>query len=373
MDASSGNCRLVCLPTVFRLPCGMTALLYGATGYTGRLIARLAAEHDIRPVLAGRDADALQAMSDELALEHRVFELSRNADVDGGLDGIDVVLHCAGPFIHTFRAMADACLRRGTHYVDITGEIDVFEALASRADEARDAGVMLLPGAGFDVVPSDCLAAYLAARLPTATRLLLGIHGSGQLSYGTASTAIENQERGGLIRRGGDLVRVPAAWRTRTIDFGDGRAREAVTIPWGDVATAYYSTGIPDIEVYAAVPPRLIRVMRATRNLGWLLRNRRVKSLQRRLLRARAPGPADDELGFGESRIWGHVEDDDGNAATAALSGPNGYLLTAHASLIVLRRVLAGEAPPGFQTPSRAYGADLVLEVPGTKRFDITA
>jgi short subunit dehydrogenase-like uncharacterized protein len=349
----------------------MAVLLYGANGYTGSLIARLAAGQGVRPVLAGRDEGAIGALADELGFEHRTFALDRPAAIERGLAGCTVVLHCAGPFSHTYRAVSEACLRTGTHYVDITGEIDVFEALAARDGAARDAGVMLLPGAGFDVVPSDCLAAHLAARLPGATRLELAIAGSGRLSRGTLRTASENQQRGGMIRQGGALRSVPPAWRTAAIDFGDGRPRSAVTIPWGDVATAYHSTGIPDIEVYAALPPRLIRLLRATRRSGWLLRQPPVRALQRLLLRALPPGPDQAELERGRSRVWGRVEDGQGSRATAVLRGPNAYLFTAHAALRIVRRVLAGDAPTGYQTPSRAYGPDLVLEVPGTERFDL--
>jgi short subunit dehydrogenase-like uncharacterized protein len=349
----------------------MNALLYGATGYTGRLIAHMAADYGVRPVLAGRDAAAVAALAGELDLEHRVFTLDDDAAVRASLAGIDVVLHCAGPFIHTFRAMADACLHTGTHYLDITGEIAVFEGLAALDARACDAGVMLLPGVGFDVVPTDCLAVWLAGRMPAATKLRLAIRSSGPLSHGTATTAIENQHRGGMVRRHGELVRVPTAWKSREVDFGDGRRMSAVTIPWGDVSTAFHSTGIPDIEVYAAVPRRLVRVLRAIRHFGWLFRQRPVRAVQKRLLRAHPPGPDAGELANGESRVWGRVEDADGNTLTAALQGPNAYLVTAHAALIVLKRVLNGDVYPGFQTPARAYGADLVMEVPGTRRFDI--
>ncbi|HSJ23333.1 MAG TPA: saccharopine dehydrogenase NADP-binding domain-containing protein, partial [Longimicrobiales bacterium] len=310
----------------------MTVILYGATGYTGRLITRLATHYDVRPVLAGRNAGTVAALAAEHGLEHRVFGLESPEEVERGLAGAAVVLHCAGPFMRTYQAMSDACLATGTHYLDITGEIDVFEGLAARSAEAEAAGVMLLPGVGYDVVPSDCLAAHLAGRLPGARRLVLAISGSGPLSHGTASTAVENQHRGGMIRRDGRLVSVPAAWRTMEVDFGDGRSRTAVSIPWGDVATAWYSTGIPDIEVYAAVPPRLVKFIRASRHLGWLLRSRPVKALQRRLLRARPAGPDEHELEHGTSHIYGRVEHEDGRTATGALRGPNGYLLTAHAA-----------------------------------------
>src|SRR5262245_11521378 len=208
-------------------------LLYGANGYTGALIARAAAARGHRPVLAGRNAAAVAALGRDLGLDHRAFALDSPAVVAEGVRGMKAVLHCAGPFAHTSRPMADACLEEGVHYLDITGEVAVFEALAARDAEARAAGVMLLPGAGFDVVPSDCLAAHLKRRLPSATRLALGLLALGKRSRGTATTVLENLPRGGLVRRGGVLKRVPAAWRKREIDFGSGPV-QAITIPWGD-------------------------------------------------------------------------------------------------------------------------------------------
>lgn len=345
-------------------------LLYGSTGYTGRLIARMAGDRGIRPILAGRDGTAVGALAGELGLEHQAFPLDDPAAIATGLDGVAVVLHCAGPFSRTSAPMATACLARGVHYLDITGEIDVFEALAARDEEAKRAGVMLLPGVGFDVVPSDCLAAHLKRRLPSATRLQLAIRGTGRLSHGTATTMVENLSGGGRVRRGGELVAVPAAWKTRDVDFGRGPVR-CVTIPWGDVATAWHSTGIPDVEVYSAVPAAARLGMIASRHLGWLLGTSPVQALLKRQVRAAPAGPDERELERGKSVVWGRVEDADGGAAVARLHGPNGYLLTAHTALLVLGRVLAGDLRPGFQTPSTAYGPDFVLEAPGVEREDL--
>lgn len=347
-----------------------TALLYGATGYTGRLIARTAHEHGVRPILAGRNPTALAAVAAGHGLEHRAFSLDDVASIDRALDGVAVVLHCAGPFIHTSASMASACIRNGVHYLDITGELEVIEQLHARDAEARAAGVMLLPGAGFDVVPSDCLAAHLKERLPAATRLNLGIAGSGRLSHGTASTMVEHAGRGGMIRRHGKLTRVPLAAHTREIDFGFGPTK-AVTIAWGDVATAYYSTGIPNVEVYSVPPRGLKPVIIMMRYVGWLLGSRVLKTFLQKRIRAGPAGPSEDELRSGTSYVWGEVVDVHGNFARARCAGPNGYLLTAHAALIILKRVLAGDFRAGFQTPSLAYGADLILQVPGLRRVDL--
>jgi short subunit dehydrogenase-like uncharacterized protein len=344
-------------------------LLYGANGYTGGLVARLAAALGHRPILAGRNADAVCALSEELGFERRLFSLDAPARIDEALAGMSLVLHCAGPFSRTSPPMADACLRTRTHYLDVTGEIEVFEALAARDAEARAARVMLLPGCGFDVVPTDCLAAHLARRRPGARRLALGFQAGGRLSRGTAATAIEGLGRGGLVRRGGVLTPVVAAWKTRTIDFGDG-PRKAVTIPWGDVSTAWHSTGIPDVEVYMAASLALRAFAHAGRFLEPVLGSTAVRRFLTARVRAGVPGPSPEERRRGRAFVWGEAEDAEGRRAVSRLATPEGYTLTAHAALAVVERVLAGQAPAGFQTPAKAYGPDFVLGIEGVTRTD---
>jgi short subunit dehydrogenase-like uncharacterized protein len=241
-------------------------LIYGATGYTGELITRYAVERGLAPVIAGRNAAALGEIAKRYGLEHHIFALDETAKLDACLKDVTLVLHCAGPFSLTAEPMVKACLRTGTHYTDITGEIAVFEAMAARDAEAKQAGIMIMPGVGFDVVPSDCLARHLKNRLPSATHLALAFYGMGRLSHGTQATMTMNVGKGGAIRKDGKITSVPAAWKSREIDFGEV-TRRAVTIPWGDVATAYYSTGIPNIEVFTVIPPANLRLLRASRYL----------------------------------------------------------------------------------------------------------
>ncbi len=344
-------------------------LIYGANGYTGALIAREAVARGLRPVLAGRNAEAVGSLGRELGVEHRVFGLHDPTAVTAGLQGVRAVLHCAGPFAQTARAMADACLRTSTHYLDITGEIRVFEELAARDGEAKSAGVMLLPGAGFDVVPSDCLAAHLKRRLPSATRLALAFTSQRRLSRGTATTIVENLPRGGMVRRAGVLTRVPAAWKTRAIDFGTGPV-QAITISWGDVSTAYRSTGVPNIEVYVPAPLTQRLAARATRKLGWALGLSLVQRFLKNRIRAGPPGPTAEERARGSSILWGEASADDGQRVVSRIRGPEAYTLTVRAALAVVERVLGGASPSGFHTPSLAYGPDLVLALEGIVRED---
>ena len=345
-------------------------LLYGANGYTGKLIARLSKERGLRPVLAGRDKDAIEQLAAEHGLEHRVFALDEPEAIAAALREVAVVLHCAGPFSRTSKPMADACLKTKTHYLDITGEATVIETLAARDHEATAAEIMLLPCVGFDVVPSDCLAAHLKRRLPSATHLALAIMGMGRVSRGTATTMVENINRGGLVRRDGKLTGVPAAWKTRQIDFGRGEVK-ATTIPWGDVATAFYSTGIPNIEVYAAIPASVRRMMKLTRHVGRLLGSQPVQRFLKKRIKAQPPGPNEEERVRGKSFVWGEVKDASGKKVVSRLRGPEGYTLTALTALAIVERVLKGKFSVGFQTPSKAYGADLILEIEGVTREDV--
>jgi short subunit dehydrogenase-like uncharacterized protein len=347
-------------------------LVYGAYGYTGGLVLRRARELGVTVEAAGRDAARVADVARSFGIAHRAASLDDPAALDRLLDGVTVVLHCAGPFARTSRPMVDACLRNGVHYLDVTGELEVFEAVAARDAEARAAGVVLLPGVGFDVVPSDCLAAHLARRLPTATRLALAFRTTGGLSRGTATTMAENAGQGGAVRRAGRIVRVPAAWRSRSIDFGDGRARLAVTIPWGDVSTAYHSTGIGDVEVYTAMSPAQRRALVASRYVGWLLRSGPVQRRMLARIRAGAPGPDDARRARGSALLWGEAADAEGRRVETRLRCPEGYTLTAMTALECARRVLAGEARPGFLTPSRAFGPDFVTTFDGVTRTDIT-
>ena len=207
-------------------------LIYGANGYTGELVTRFASERGLKPILAGRNAEKIEALAKQFEMPFRVFSLEDVAKTDEALSEVEFVLHCAGPFSITSAPMVEACLRNKKHYLDITGEIAVFEAMAQLDKRAKDAGIMIMSGVGFDVVPSDCLAKHLKNRLPSATHLTLAFYGLGKISHGTQATMTMNVGKGGAIRQNGEIVSVPAAYKTREIDFGEIK-KTGVTIPWG--------------------------------------------------------------------------------------------------------------------------------------------
>jgi len=350
----------------------MTArlLIYGANGYTGELIARAAARQGMAPVLAGRSRDGVTALARELGCEARIFGLDEPAAVASALTGCRVVLHCAGPFSRTAAPMIAGCRASGAHYTDITGEIDVFELAFAQHASARGAGVLVCPGVGFDVVPTDCLALTLKERLPAATRLALGFDSRSALSRGTAATSIEGLGRGSRVRADGVIRSIRLGSRTRRIDFGSGE-KLAAAIPWGDVSTAYHTTGIPNVEVYVPVSPRAVANLRRLDRIGWLLRRRAVQRFLKWRIRKGAPGPDLDERERTPVYIWGEARDAAGRTVEGRLRVANGYTVTTDASLAIARRLLAESVEPGFTTPARLMGAGFAAQLPGSSQIAI--
>jgi short subunit dehydrogenase-like uncharacterized protein len=340
-------------------------MIYGANGYTGRLIAELAKAEGLTPTLAGRNVEAVKRLAEKLELPHRVFALDDAATVQKNLEGMQLVLHCAGPFSETCAPMVEACLAVGAHYLDITGEIDVFAHCHAQDARATERGIVVIPGTGFDVVPTDCLAAMLKARMPQAVSLVLAFDGGGGPSPGTAKTGVEGLGKGGRVRKDGKLKTVPLAWKSRYF-VRDGQQRLAITIPWGDVYTAHVSTGIPDIEVYMTVPPSAARRLRRLRMVQPLLRLGVVQRFLKKRVEKSVKGPSEDRRGKTGCTVWGEVSDAAGHVERAMLTLPNGYTITAEAALGIARHLL--QQPPaagGYRTPSQLMGADYVLGLKG--------
>lgn len=341
-------------------------LLYGANGYTGKLIAEEAPRRGLRPVLAGRNTREIEDLARRLGLPFRVFKVDESGGVAGELSGMAAVLNCAGPFSRTAPPLMEACLTARAHYLDITGEIEVIELAAALDARAREAGVGLLPAVGFDVVPSDCLAAILADKLPTATHLRLAFTASGGISPGTAKTLLQVMPTGGRARIDGEIRRVPHDWKKLAIDFPSG-VKEAVTIPWGDVASAYYSTGIANIETYLAATPALARQSRLLRLFARLLRSRLVGKLAEKCVTWTITGPSAAKRAATRAELWGQVSDASGNTRQAALETPDGYTLTVASALAAVERVLRDGLTPGFTTPAKAFGKEFVLSLPNVR------
>ncbi len=345
-------------------------LIYGATGYTGRLIAEHALERGLDPVLAGRREAAVRSLAERLGLRHRVFELGDHEALVKGLDGMAAVLHAAGPFSATSAPMAQACIAARVHYCDITGEIDVFEALAAQHARAEAAGIVLMPGVGFDVVPSDCLAAHVAARLPDATRLRLSVGGLTRASRGTAKTMVEAVAQGTRVRSNGHIV-LARGTPEKTADFGSG-PRPTVGVSWGDVATAWRSTGIPNVEVFFEAD----RTMRSAAAMPAFVKRALGTGTVQRFLKAQIdrrlpPGPTSEQRARGRAVVVAEAWNATGRTVVGRLVTPEPYALTALTAVEIVRRIASDGAPAGFRTPSAVFGADFITDFEGVGRVDL--
>ena len=340
-------------------------MIYGANGYTGKLIAKQAMDNGYQPILAGRNQAAIEALAKELNLSARVFSLNFESEVTEQLADIHLVIHCAGPFSATAESMMKACIQSKTHYTDITGEIAVFELAQSLHQQARSAGIVLCPGVGFDVIPTDCLASLLKDKMPDATHLALGFDSGSSMSPGTAKTSIEGVASGGRVRIKGKITQVPLAFKERQIDFGDG-IKNAVTIPWGDVSTAFYSTGIQNIEVYIPISPRGAKNMRRMNWFRWLVKLNFVQNKMKQQVSKSAKGPNELQREKLRTFLWGEVTNQAGEKITGRIETCNGYQLTYIAAVEVADFLFENKPEGGAYTPSNLIDNQLIFKIPTT-------
>jgi short subunit dehydrogenase-like uncharacterized protein len=345
-------------------------LIYGATGFTGRMMVRHARACGLAPLVAGRDAERLRRLAAPLGLPYHAVRLDDPPSLARLLQGVKVVLNAAGPFAATAGPLVAACLVTGTHYVDVTGELSVFAALEGWGEEACRRGVMLLPGAGFVVVATDCLAAHVAARLPGAVRLRMGISRPAFAGRGSLRTIVRQLGPGIHVRRGRRLVLVPWSCLERDFDYGQGR-RTSLAVDAADAITAYRTTGIPNLEVYLELLPLERAAVVASHLFAGCLRSPLVQALLQAQVEALPEGPGPAERRGLRYAIVAEAEDCAGQRVSARLHTPDVYIFTAAAALAVVERVLAGELSTGFQTPAQVYGADFVLGLGGVTREDL--
>lgn len=339
-------------------------MIYGATGFSGRLIAEEAVRRGHRPLLAGRSAEKLAPLADRLGLEYAAFSLDDLTTAARAIKDVDLVFHAAGPFIHTADTMLRACVVTSRNYIDITGEYPVLENTFSYDATARRLKVAFISGAGFDVVPSDCLAGYVAARVPDATHLEIAITSITRLSAGTVQSGLALAASGGLVRRDGHLQAYPLGSGGKKIPFSHGE-QFAIPIPWGDLVTAYQSTGIPNITTYMGLRRPLAYTVQVFAPLAQpFLGSRWMQKMVGNLFAHRLK----TTQGNGAS-LWARATNAEGESAQAWMSTAEPYQFTARAGVRMVERVLS-ERPTGALTPAQAFGVDFALEIEGTRRID---
>lgn len=342
-------------------------VLYGAYGYTGELILEEAIQKGYRPLVAGRNPGKVKRLARKYDLEYAVFSIEQHQQLKEVLAKALLIINCAGPFIHTAKKIVEACISSGTHYIDITGEWQVFEWIHSKNKDAEEANVMLMPGTGFDVVPSDCLAAYTKENLPSAKFLEIGFMGGSGMSKGTAITMVENLDAPGMVRRDGVLEEIENGQEVRK-KMVLGKEKFFASVPWGDISTAWYSTGIPNIKVFTGVSPNKLKVLRIINRQKWLLRKYIVQTMLKRYIRRKIKGPDQLTRKTEFSHLWSYALSEEGAIFEAELRTPEAYQLTAITTVLIMEKVILGNWKSGYQTPATAYGADLIMEVPGVQR-----
>jgi short subunit dehydrogenase-like uncharacterized protein len=345
-----------------------TWLLYGANGYTGRLIAQQAQDRGHNPVLAGRSEEKLIPLAEKLDLDYRVFDLKNEEQIFKIIKEFDLVLHAAGPFKYTSAPMIKACLKGKTNYLDITGEIPVLEQNFTYDARAKKNDLVIISGVGFDVVPTDCLAKYVSDKITSPTSLEIGISSMSNLSPGTLKTMLEYNETRRLIRRNGKLVPLENEIE-RNVQFID-KELKVRPVTWGDLSTAYRTTGIPNITIYFPIPKKSSNILKlAGVSAKEMSSNENAKKKVEKWIEENVHGPDESARQTNRCHIWVSVSDENGTNEQAWLETMESYRFTAVAAVRSVEKVFEIQ-PRGALTPALAFGADFVIEVPETIRYD---
>lgn len=335
-------------------------MIYGAYGYTGELMTKEALKKGIKPILAGRSASKLKSLATEFNLEFRAFDTS---EADFFLQGVNVLLNCAGPFSATTEPLVKSCIKAKVHYLDITGEIEVFQKCYGLNNEAHKQNVIVMPGVGFDIVPTDCLAAMLKEKLPSANSIELAFSFGTKPSVGTAKTAVESAGKGGVIRENYELKFVRNAHRIRKIPFQNG-AKWATSIPWGDVFTSGISTNVPNGLVYTELPKFIIYILRLTNPIKSLFNTKIGQKFLNFLIEfVLRKTPSEEERSKQRTQFWGEATTSNGLQLAMTISAPNVYLLTAEAGIKIAEYCFHYNDKGGYYTPSMLLGSDFIKTI----------
>jgi len=335
-------------------------IIYGAYGYSAKLILENLIKNDVKPMLAGRDEYKLRKVANDYDCDFVVFDLEDQEKIKENLKGYHTVLNCAGPFKYTAEKFFKACIETCTNYLDITGEIPVLEKAWTYNEQAKEKGITILPAVGFDVIPTDCLAAKLKEEMPEAISLKLGFDGKGnKMSRGTNLTTLEIIDEESKIRRDGKILTIPIGELVYEIK-NDKIEFQGIAIPWGDVSSAYYSTGIPNIEVFLGVNKAAFASRRLFAAGKSILGINFVKDFLMKQISKRMSGPSAYERQKASMIVWGEVENENGEKLFEAYRFIDGYELTGRGAAEAVIKVMNKEVEKGTQTPSLAFGYEFM-------------
>jgi short subunit dehydrogenase-like uncharacterized protein len=374
-----------------------TILLYGATGYSGRLIVEEARRRfrgqgmAARLVLAGRDADAVNALARQKGLESRVFALDDRDGMALGVQGVDVILNAAGPFALTAERLARAALGQRCHYVDLSAEFDVYKRLDDLGRIAAQRGVVLVCGAGYTAAASDLLFDEWLDDHPDAPldSVRIVVSRPAHFSRGSAQSALRLAREQVMMMRDSSagpiphpaLVHVAAGRFERSVplrapsnETKDSGARIATAVNLIDTLVASRTAGrrrrkLRNIASFLEVnPPGRFGIAGAALAAPWVVLPG-VRGLLRTTIEALPDGPAEDERR--DDPAWLLLEFEAAGGAPLSrlrLRTPNAYDFSARIAWEIANR-LAGEAAaglqPGCRTPSEVTAGTLRYSRPG--------
>jgi saccharopine dehydrogenase (NAD+, L-lysine-forming) len=356
-------------------------VVYGATGHTGAQLCATLIRGGAKVVMVGRDRRKLDLLARESNGHAELFvaaiddAVSLRAAVAKGR----VVVNCAGPFARYGRAVQDAALANGRHCLDMSGEPGFVQATLARDAEARERGALLVSGIGFDVVPTDALAALLAQAVGgqvTTARVAYSRLDAGPTA-GLGMTMLQGLLDGGSAFVDGSLRREALGHDRWNVRFpGASGSVSCLSVPWGDVISLPHSTGARTARAYLpkTMPPPALgsALMRALR---WALPAHLFPKLEafiaRRMVR-RLPLSTNDRDGApgGSGARLSAVVELTGNQGTKVGWVVAGSGITIHAAALCARATLApGFGARGARTPSQAFGARELLE--GLARYGL--
>ena len=328
-------------------------MIYGATGYTGRLACDHAKRIGLDFMIAGRNEAKLKSLAARLSVPHCTFDISDDSALADNIDDVLVLLNIAGPFSRTAKALMKACIHKGVHYLDTSAELISYQLAEQYSDEARKANVMLLPGCGGSVAMFSCLTAFAIQKHGLARDIKsvdIALQISGGMSQGSMKSAAEAVTNVCFELRDGILAKV-APENKRSFHFGKGGGPvECLQITLPDLITVAKSSGILNIRCFFNVTEPTPSTESHPDDID-------------------GPSPQTRDANPYQAAV--RLVPEDGHEEHAVLHTVNGYTFTYIASVEAARRVLVGQAVAGFQTPVEVFGVDFVGSVPGSVMLSV--
>lgn len=325
-------------------------LVYGASGYVGKLFAEQVRTEGLPIVLSARKPFAAD-------FPVRIFSLNDRDEILKNIADVKLLINLAGPFASTNCALIEACIKNGSHYIDIAGEASELATAYQYNNSAKNAGIMLMPGAGFGVAPTDIAAHLAKEKLPDATHLIIAYITIGNASRGTLKTVLTNINKEGVLLRNGIYEKAMPAFR-QFVFATKNKKHKLVYNPWrGDLFSAKMSTGIQNIQTYSNFPGFVVQMMQG--KMLWLR-----DLILKRFIKFLPEGPSHKQLKKGKTICYAEVTNQQNNKAMSTITGPEAYLFTAQILLAITQRIMRDDFAAGYQTPS-LYGRELMYEIEG--------